>query len=127
MHVNIKMSVKMKTFQDYLNENDNEASSSGSDDAYNAAIQAFEIVMSKNSKAAVNFLNDISSTLPEIKTILQKYGLDSFKSVNPVYERKNGRKITHKGLGDFSTHDVNDRNVDVIATNAADSYQNPIG
>ena len=79
----------------------------------------------KNSKYAINFLNDISYSLPEIKTILQQYGLDSFKSIDSSYEMKGNKRIVHRGLGEISPQDHHDRNADVIATNASDSYQNP--
>lgn len=121
----------MKTFQDYitLKENDaaDHAGSEDSDKAHDAAMQAFEIVLTKNSKAAARFLNDIAEVTPEIKTILQQHGLDSFKDFNSHDRSKRNKKgIISKGLGDVSTDDVKDGH-DVIATNSADSFHNPIG
>lgn len=122
----------MKTFRAYvsLKENDAAETASGadSDKAHAAAMQAFEIVMSKNSKAASRFLNDIAEVMPEIKTILQQHGLDSFKSVDSSHAKKrNKHKIVSKGLADVSSDDVKDHGVDVVATNSADSFHNPIG
>jgi len=122
----------MKTFQQYISLKENDAadtaSSGDSDKAHDAAMQAFEIVLAKNSKAATSFLNDISEVVPEVKTILQQHGLDSFKSFNSSdRSKRNKRRIVSKGLADVSTDDVKDQGVDVIAANSADSFHNPIG
>jgi hypothetical protein len=130
----------MKTFQDYIslkelatynvddNFDDSNQSSSdpNSEKAFSAAMQAFEMVMSKNSKAASQFLNHMSELMPEIKSILQQHGLDSFKDGNFKNNSKN-RKLISKGLADVSPDDVKDHDVDVLATNSADSFHNPIG
>lgn len=127
-----KTGSKMKTFQYYISLKENEtadsASGGDSDKAHDAAVQAFEIVLTKNSKAATRFLNDIAEVMPEIKTILQQHGLDSFKSFDSSERSKRkGRKVVSKGLADVSPDDVKNHGVDVVATNSADSFHNPIG
>jgi len=121
----------MKTFQQYISLKENDAadtaSGADSDKAHDAAMQAFEIVLTKNSKAAARFLNDIAEVQPEIKTILQQHGLDSFKDFKSSDRSKRNKKgIISKGLGDVSTDDVKD-GADVIAANSSDSFHNPIG
>jgi hypothetical protein len=124
---------KMKTFQHYISLKESDASDTASggdsDKAHDAAMQAFEIVLTKNSKAATRFLNDIAEVIPEIKTILQQHGLDSFKSFDSEdrSKRNKSRRIVSKGLADVSPDDVKNHGTDVIATNSADSYHNPIG
>lgn len=122
----------MKTFQDYISlkefndDNDDQSSfDSNSEKAFLAATQAFEMVMSKNSKAASQFLNHMSEVMPEIKSILQQHGLDSFKDGN--FKNSRNRKLVSKGLADVSPDDVKNHDVDVLATNSADSFHNPIG
>ena len=133
----------MKTFQDYVSFQELAAYDVGtnllgtsslddnSEKALTAAIQAFEIVMSKNSQAAAQFLNHMSEVMPEIKTILQQYGLDSFKDGNFKANMKKaatkGRKVISKGFADVSPDDVKNHGVDVLATNSSDSFHNPIG
>lgn len=101
-----------------------------SEKALTAAMQAFEIIMSKNSQAAIQFLNRMSDVMPEIKTVLQQHGLDSFKDgdfkANMRRAATKGRKFITKGLGDVNTADANRHGVDVIASNSADSYHNPL-
>ena len=133
----------MKTFQDYLSLKELAAYDVGtnvlgkssldvdSEKALTAAIQAFDIVMSKNSQAAVRFLNQMSEVMPEIKTILQQHGLDSFKDGNFKMDMRKaatkGRRVISKGLADVSPDDVKNHGTDVLATNSADSFHNPIG
>lgn len=133
----------MKTFQDYLSLKELAAYDIGtnmlgkssldadSEKALTAAMQAFEIVMSKNSQAAAQFLNRMSEVMPEIKTILQQHGLDSFKDGNFTKNMRRaatkGRRVVSKGLADVSTDDVKNHGTDVLATNSADSFHNPIG
>lgn len=132
----------MKTFNDYVNLKELSAYDVGSsvlgrtslDDnsekAITAAMQAFEIIMSKNSTAAVQFLNRMTTAMPELHAILQQHGLDSFRDSDfKAAMRKGatkGRRFVTKGLGDVSTNDVKD-GADVLTTPAADSYHNPMG
>lgn len=134
---------KMKTFHDYVNLKELAAYDIGhsilgknsldseSETALTAAFQAFEIVMSKNSQAAAQFLNRMSEVMPEIKSVLQQHGLDSFQDGdfrnNIRRGASKGRRFISKGLGDLSTDDVKDGNTDVLAMNSSDSFHNPIG
>lgn len=133
----------MKTFQDYVSLQELAAYDVGSnilgkssldansEKALTAAMQAFEVIMSKNSQAAAQFLNRMSEVMPEIKAILQQHGLDSFKDGNfKANMRKGatkGRRVISKGLADVSPDDVKNHGTDVLATNSADSFHNPIG
>lgn len=133
----------MKTFQDYVSLKELAAYDVGtnvlgkssldanSEKALTAAMQAFEIVMSKNSQAAAQFLNRMSEVMPEIKAILQQHGLDSFKDGNFKTDMRKGatkgRRVISKGLADVSPDDVKNHGTDVLATNSADSFHNPIG
>lgn len=132
----------MQTFNDYVNLKEISAYDVGtgilgrssldasSEKAITAAMQAFEIIMSKNSSAAVQFLNRMTTTMPELHAILQQNGLDSFRDGDFKTAMKKGatkgRRIVTKGLGDVSPSDVNG-DADVVATPVADSYHNPIG
>jgi len=138
-----KTGIKMKTFHDYVSLKELAAYDVGtnvlgkssldanSEKALTAAIQAFEVVMSKNSQAAAQFLNRMSEVMPEIKAILQQHGLDSFKDGNFKGDMRKaatkGRRVISKGLADVSPEDVKDHGTDVLATNSADSFHNPIG
>ncbi len=123
----------MKTFLGYLSLKEMEGGvevggdlDSNSSKSYSAAMQAFEIIMSSgHSKPAINFLNQMSEIVPEIKPVLQQYGLDSFKDGDFKGSGKKG-KIISKGLADVSAQDANSHD-DVVATNSADSYHNPLG
>jgi len=143
MQGTIKMGIKMKTFNDYVSLKELAAYDVGtnmlgkssldadSEKALTAAIQAFEIVMSKNSQAAAQFLNRMSEVMPELKSILQQHGLDSFKDGNFKRDMRKaatkGRRVISKGLADVSPDDVKNHGTDVLATNSADSFHNPIG
>ena len=126
----------MKTFQDFINLKEtstfdvgNSNLNSNDESAFTSAMQAFEVIMSKDSEVAVNFLNRMSEVFPEIKAILQQHGLDSFKGGDFKNRSSSGkgRRVISKGLGDVSTDDVKNKNVDVVAANSADSYNNPVG
>lgn len=131
----------MLTFQEFISFQENSAYNLGnsvlgqstldpnSEKSIAAAMQAFEIVMSNNSSAAITFLNHMSEIMPEIKTVLQQHGLDSFKDGNFKSSMKraaNKGKRVIKGLGDVSPDDMNGGG-DVIAGNSSDSFHNPIG
>lgn len=137
------MNNKIKTFQDYVVLKELSAYDVGtnilgksnldtdSEKALTAAMQAFEIIMSKNSQMAAQFLNRMSEVMPEIKSVLQQHGLDSFKDAsfktNMRKAATKGRKYISKGLADVSPDDVKNHGTDVLATNSADSFHNPIG
>lgn len=141
MHNTPKLGAEMKTFSDYVNLQEIAAYDVGtnilgrtsldddSEKAITAAIQAFEIIMSKNSSAAVQFLNRMTTTMPELHAILQQHGLDSFRDGDfKTAMRKaatKGRRVISKGLGDVHPDDA--KNSDVVATPVADSFHNPIG
>jgi hypothetical protein len=138
-----KIMNKIKTFQDYVSLKELAAYDIGTDilgkssldddsqKALTAAIQAFEIIMSKNSQVAVQFLNRMSEVMPEIKSVLQQHGLDSFKDAKFKTDVRRGagkgRRYVAKGLADVSPDDVKNHGTDVLATNSADSFHNPIG
>ena len=133
----------MKTFHDYLSLKElaaydvgtnvlgHASLDSSAEAALTAAMQAFEIIMSNNSQAAANFLNRMSEVMPELKAILQQHGLDSFKDGNFKTDMRKaagkGRKVISKGLADVSPDDVKNHGVDVVASNSADSFHNPMG
>lgn len=132
----------MKTFQDYINFKEISAYDIGtsvmgrttldddSEKALTAAFQAFEIIMAKNSQAAIQLLLRYERW-PEIQELLRQHGLDSFQDLNFRSDMRKGagkgRKYISKGLGDVTPDDVKSSDVDVIAANAADSFHNPIG
>lgn len=130
----------MLTFQEFISFQENFASNSGNnvlgqstndsntEKSIAAAKQAFEIVMTNNSSAAITFLNHMSEIMPEIKTVLQQHGLDEFKDGNfkSSMKRTGKGKRVIKGLGDVSPDDIKD-GADVIAGNSSDSFHNPIG
>lgn len=111
---------KMKSFQDYLtikelavydasnNAIGNSVLDPGAKDHFTAAIKAFEIILSKNSPAALNFIKDMAKKMPEVAKHLKHSG------------------ILHKNHHDRGFGDMNS-DADVVAGNAADSYENPIG
>jgi len=132
----------MKTFNDYIALKEISAYDVGtsvlgrasldqnSEQALTAAMQAFEVIMSKNSSAAVQFLNRMTATMPELNAILQQHGLDSFQDSDFKNAMKKGatkgRRVVTKGLGNLSQDDMND-DADILATPEADSFHNPIG
>ncbi len=123
----------MKTFNDYVNLQELAAYDVGasvlgrvsldadSETALTAAMQAFEIIMAKNSSVAVQFLNRMSQTNPEIKAILQQHGLDSFRDSDFKNSMRKGagkgRNFIKKGLGDTLASDDDN----VISSNIPDS------
>ena len=131
----------MLTFQDFISFKETSAYNLGnsvlgqatldpnSEKSITAAMQAFEIVMSYNSNAAITFLNHMSEIMPEIKTVLQQHGLDNFKGGDFKSQMKRaaqkGKRVV-KGLADVTPDDVKD-GADVIAGNSSDSFHNPIG
>jgi hypothetical protein len=101
---------------------------SHSEDALSAALQAFEIIMSKNSTAAIQFLHRMATSIPELQGILSQHNFDSFRDSDFRTDMRRaatrGKKVVLKGLGDMSAADTDD---DVIANNSSDSYHNPMG
>lgn len=132
----------MQTFNDYVNFKEISAYDVGTsilgqsnlndsdEKAISAAMQAFEIIMSKNPSAAVQFLNRMVTMIPELKAILQKHGLNDFRDEDFKMDMKKGatkgRRVVTKELGNVGTDDINS-DADVVATPVADSYHNPIG
>lgn len=128
----------MKTFSDYINLQELAAYDVGSkilgrasldDDsekALTAAIQAFEVIMSKNSSQAIGFLNHMTTSMPELKAILQQHGLESFRDSDFKNDMRKGatkgRRIVSKGLADVSPSDMQNGD-DVVATPVSDTYQ----
>ena len=89
--------------------------------ALTAALQAFEVIMSRNSSTAAQFLNRMSQSIPEIKAILQQHGMDSFKDSDFRNSMRRaaskGNKFLTKGLGEISPSDTND---DIVMPNSSD-------
>jgi hypothetical protein len=131
----------MKTFQDYCDLKElaaydvgtsilgRSSLQQGQEKAMTAALQAFEMIMAKNSSAAVSWLNRMAQAMPEVKTVLQQHGLDSFKDVSQDMRAaaRKGRRVVSKGLADVGPDDVKNPGVDVIAASVADSHHNPLG
>lgn len=119
----------MRTFQEFItlkeDYSDNNSPDYLSEKALAAAQQAFEMVLSNKSSAAIDFLNHMSEILPEIKTVLQQHGLDKFEDGDFKSGMKSKKRIV-KGLADVSPDDVKD-GADVIAGNSSDSFHNPLG
>lgn len=122
----------MKTFTDYLALKETSAFDVGAgilgkqsldgpaEGAITAAIQAFEIIMSKNSTAAIQFLNRMSS-IPEVNDVLRNNNLKDFKDSDFKRNMRRGANKGFKaiqGLGDVSSDG------EEIAQNTADSYYN---
>jgi hypothetical protein len=101
-----------------------------SQDAVSSALEAFMLILSDNTAAALSFLQRNASMNPDIERIvadLQKYDMDSFKDPNfkasvRKAAMKGGRYIS-KGLGDVNPDDSGS---DAIAPNVADSFHNPL-
>lgn len=126
----------MKTFDDYVKFQEIAAYDVGTsvlgrtslddhaESALKAAMQAFEIIMSKNSSAAVQFLNRMTESMPELKAVLQQAGLDSFRDADFRSHMKRaatkGRKVVTKGLGDFNSNDMQNSG-DVVTPPSADT------
>jgi hypothetical protein len=123
----------MKTFQEYIQENQlteykNSVDLFGKKDVnseknqtLSSAIEAFKIIFSKDKKSAIHFLNKMAESIPEAKMIIDQNKLNDFSK---SHHRKNSEIIT-KGFGHISTQDADEENV--VAANPADSYHNPVG
>jgi len=90
--------------------------------AFDAVIEAFELVLGSKPNVAVSWLKNIINSIPEVKDqvddILSQHDIESLKETIPGARRagqKIGRSIT-KGLGDLDSG-----NSDVIANNSADA------
>lgn len=103
---------------------------SDSEAALTAAMEAFEMIMSRNSQEAARWLNGMAQKMPDLKEILDKHGLASFTDSDFKSDMRRGatkgRKFISKGLADVSADDVKDYGTDVLATNSADSFHNPV-
>ena len=131
----------MKTFQDYCDLQESAAYDVGSNllganslpagqqTALTAAMQAFEMVLSRSPAVAVNWLNRLAESMPELKTVLQQHGLDSFRAVQHDARdaARKGRRVVSKGLAEVSPEDAKNAGVDVVAAPSADSHHNPLG
>jgi phage FluMu protein gp41 len=132
----------MKTFQEYVQLQEltgyklgtelmgKSSLDSDMEQALSGAMQAFEVILYKRSSAAIQFLNRMSQSVPEIQGILTRHNLDSFKDKDFARDAKfaarKGSKIIARGLGNVSPEDVASHN-DVVVGSGADSYHNPIG
>lgn len=125
----------MKTFQEYvqLKEYDEDSIESEKDTSLNSqdsmdhslsgAIEAFKIVLTKRKEHALNFLNKMSESMPEVRSVLGQHRLDNTDNLN---SKKNSSKIISKGLGNVSPEDLLGGD-DVVAANIADTFHNPLG
>lgn len=99
-----------------------------SQDALTAAMQAFELIISKNPSAASGFLTRMTNIMPELQAILHKYNLGSFKDTDfRDAVRKGARKgsrVVNNNLGDI---DPQGDSGDVVSMPHSDNNANPIG
>lgn len=118
---------KMKSFREYL---DNKASNNEfSHEAFLAGMEAFERILSSESQGrhAIDFLNKMKESMPEIKSILNKYRLHDFKYVG---EKPDPAKFDNTGLGsrhvDIASPGSNANDIsqghNVVMPNVADGY-----
>ena len=90
--------------------------------AFDAVMEAFELVLGAKPNAAISWLKSISNTAPEVKdnvdSILAKHDVESLKEMLPGIRRAGQRvsRSIRKGLGDLESD-----NSDVVAMNSADS------
>jgi hypothetical protein len=131
----------MKTFQDYLQLKESTAmdigtsimgkSSLGQDakGALLAAMEVFEVLLSRKSSKVISWLNQQAQADPQIQQILDKYNISSFKDGDFASDVRRaatrGRRTISKGLGDNLCQEDDD--ADVVSPNPADSFHNPIG
>jgi hypothetical protein len=131
----------MKTFQDYLQLKESTAmdigtsimgkSSLGQDakGALLAAMEVFEVLLSRKSSKVISWLNQQAQADPQIQQILDKYNISSFKDGDFASDVRRaatrGRRTISKGLGDNLGQEDDD--ADVVSPNPADSFHNPIG
>jgi hypothetical protein len=124
----------MIKFNDYLNLQELAAYQVGSDlmgktslddasqKAITVAFQAFEAIMAHHSSEASSFLNRMSMVIPEVKTLMQNNGIESFKDSDFKGDMRRaamkGSKFLEKGLGDVTPQDASQ---DVIAKNIPDT------
>jgi len=124
---------KMKTFKEYLDDKVSDSSSGktpseASHDAFVAAMEAFERILSseEHAKHAINFLNKMKEAMPELKTILNKYKLHMFKwsAEKPDFKNVNNQGLASldvaspgSSAGDLGKGD------NVVVPNVADGYE----
>ena len=124
----------MIKFNDYLNLQELAAYQVGSDlmgkaslddssqKAITAAFQSFEAIMAHHSSEASSFLNRMSMIVPEVKSIMQSNGIESFKDSDFKGDMKRaamkGSKFIEKGLGDVNPQDTDS---EVVARNLPDT------
>lgn len=92
--------------------------------AFDAVIEAFELVLGERPNVAISWLKNISSSMPEVhqkvEEILSQHDIESLKDAVPA-ARRAGQKISRsisRGLGDLNSSDS-----DVVSMNAADSFK----
>jgi len=90
--------------------------------AFDAVIEAFELVLGSRPNVAISWLKNITNSVPDVKDqvdeILSQHDIESLKETIPGIRRagqKIGRSIS-KGLGDLDAG-----NSDVVSTNSADA------
>lgn len=116
----------MKTFKDYIafyeeSSDDDSKLSSNDGNTFTAAVDAFEAIAARFPDKVAMFLNTYG---PQADP--SRFQPDTFKEDDLKKGSKKSRKIVSKGLADVTTDDGADGS-DVIATNHADSFHNPIG
>lgn len=127
----------MITFQDYINIQEissdyikniseknfeNQQENDMSSKILTASLEAFKAIISNNREAAIQFLTQMASSMPELYEILRHHGLDSFASlnfdINKATKSKEFQKTIIKSFGDLTP---NDSGKDVIVGNYSDS------
>jgi hypothetical protein len=129
--------VRMKKFEDYVKFREVSALNMGkqmlggasslnldakSQAAFDAVLEAFELVLGSKPNIAISWLKNITNTIPDVKdkieNILSQHDIDNLRDTIPAVRRageKIGRSIS-KGLGD-----LNVGNSDVVSMNSADT------
>lgn len=119
----------MKSFFEYISEKHQDQIGDDQDSEYNAAIDAFQIILKKKSEHATSFLNNMKEIMPELKPVLQKYGLNAFSPLDTkIYKHRH--KFDNTGLGDKSVDiaasgsNAGDiaKGDDIVLPNVADGY-----
>lgn len=90
--------------------------------AFDAVLEAFELILGAKPNTAINWLKTVSNTIPEVKenieSILSQHDLEGLKEILPSVRRA-GQKVSRsisRGLGDLDAGGS-----DVVAMNSADS------
>ncbi len=92
--------------------------------AFDAVIEAFELVLGSKPSVALSWLKTVTTSIPEVHDqvdqLLAQHDLESLKDALPA-ARRAGQKISRsisRGLGD-----VDPGQSDVVSMNSADTFQ----